>query len=87
MASTETRVLAQALYEIRLLLSGYVGSEIDADVNVRAAAHLAYALHNDALAVLDGGSFDTTEAARRVQAIDSILGTEIGKGVALRMMS
>lgn len=78
MATTETKVLAQALYEIRLLLGGYLGSEIEADISVRTAAHLAYALHNDALAVLDGGSFDVADALRRVEAMDSILGIEHG---------
>ncbi|MDO9029913.1 MULTISPECIES: hypothetical protein [Hydrogenophaga] len=87
MAATETKVLAQALYEIRLLLSEYLGSEIEADMSVRTAAHIAYALHNDALAVLDGGSFDATEAVKRVEAIDLILGTETGASVGLRMRS
>lgn len=87
MTATEKRVLAQVLYEIRLLLSEYLGSEIEADINVRAAAHLAYALHNDALTVLEGGSFDTTDAVRRLEAIDSIIGTKTGTRVALQLKS
>lgn len=87
MTVTDKRVLAQVLYEIRLLLNGYLGSQIEADINVRAAAHLAYALHNDALAVLEGGSFDTTDAVRRLEAIDSIIGTNTGTNVALHLKS
>nr|WP_312987061.1 hypothetical protein [Comamonas koreensis] len=87
MIATEKRILAQVLYEIRLLLSGYLGSEIEADINVRAAAHLAYALHNDLLAVLEGGSFDTSDAERRLETIDSIIGTKTDTYVARRLKS
>lgn len=87
MIATEKRVLAQVLYEIRLLLSRYLGSDIEADINVRAAAHLAYALHNDLLAVLEGGSFDTSDAERRLEAIDSIIGTKTGTYVARQLKS
>lgn len=87
MTATENRVLAQVLYEIRLLLSGYLGSQIEADINVRTAAHLAYALHNDALTVLEGGSFDTADAVRRLEAIDSIIGTKTGTYVATQLKS
>lgn len=87
MATTETKVLAQALYEIRLLLSSYLGSKVDADMSVRTAAHLAYALHNDALAMLDGTGFSASDAVKRVAAIDSILGTESGAAIARRMSS
>ena len=44
--SVQVRLLAQAVYEIRLLLAGYLGSQSTADNAVRQAAHLAYALHN-----------------------------------------
>lgn len=47
----ENKILAFAVYELRLLLAGHLGSEATADPAVRAAAHLAYALHNQALAV------------------------------------
>ena len=51
---TQTKILAQALFEIRLLLSNYLGSDNSADLCVRLAAHLAYALHNEALSVMEG---------------------------------
>ncbi|MTW13249.1 hypothetical protein GM658_21820 [Pseudoduganella eburnea] len=73
MDSAEARLLANALYEIRVLLSPYIGSEVDALMEVRLAAHLAYALHNEALAITEGGSFDMGAALRKVSAIDNIL--------------
>ena len=75
---TEEKILAKAVFEIRLLLSGYLGSNVDADQSVRIAAHLAYALHNDALAVLAGNGFSADEALKRVAAVDSLLGVEVG---------
>ncbi|MBJ2143907.1 hypothetical protein JC796_24425 [Delftia acidovorans] len=75
---TEEKILAKAVSEIRLLLSGYLGSNVDADQSVRIAAHLAYALHNDALAVLAGNGFSADEALKRVAAVDSLLGVEVG---------
>ena len=75
---TEEKILAKAVSEIRLLLSGYLGSNVDADPSVRIAAHLAYALHNDALAVLEGNGFSADEALKRVAAVDSLLGVEAG---------
>jgi len=71
--SAEARLLANALYEIRLLLSPYIGTEVDAPEEVRMAAHLAYALHSEALATTEGRSFEIDAALRKVHAIDSIL--------------
>lgn len=78
MVTDESKILAQAVYDIRLLLSGYLGSNVDADPSVRIAAHLAYALHNDALAVLEGNGFKAEEALKRVAALDGLLGGEVG---------
>ena len=75
---TEEKILAKAVCEIRLLLSGYLGSNLDADPSVRIAAHLAYALHNDALAVLEGNGFSAEESLKRVAAVDPLLGVEVG---------
>jgi len=71
--SAEARLLANALYEIRVLLSPYIGSKVDAPMEVRLAAHLAYALHNEALAITEGSSFDMGDALRKVSAIDNVL--------------
>jgi hypothetical protein len=75
--NAEVSLEAHALYEIRLLLAPYLGSENDAPMDVRVAAQIAYALHNEALAVTSGEGFDFAAAIRKVEAIDSILsGTE-----------
>ena len=75
----QTKLLAKALYEIRLLLSSYIGSSVDANMSVRAAAHIAYALHNEALAISEGKSFDLTTARSKVKAIDGILGERVSE--------
>jgi hypothetical protein len=73
------KLLAKALYEIRLLLSDYIGSSVDADMSVRAAAHIAYALHNEALAVREGKAFDLPSALLKLKAIDSVLGEPVSE--------
>ena len=70
--SPQAKILAQGIYEIRLLLSAYLGSQNEGDPLVRRAAHLAYALHNDALAVIEDGTFDSTEAVDRIRAVDAM---------------
>jgi hypothetical protein len=70
-------LLAAAIYEIRLLLGSYLGSECSADESVRVAAHLAYALHNHALAVLEGGPSDVGATMGKIGAVDHMLGSEL----------
>jgi hypothetical protein len=70
------RTVALALYQIRVLLGGYLGSQKDADMSVRQAAHLAYALHNEALAIVEGEGFDAEAVFRRLAAVDGMLGSE-----------
>lgn len=72
--SDQAKVMALAVYEIRLLLSGYLGSENEGDLTVRQAAHLAYALHNQALAVLDDKTFDVPESIGALKFSDTVLG-------------
>lgn len=79
MDDAETKLIANALYEIRLLLSSYLGSENDAPPDVRFAAHLAYALHNEALALAAGTGFDVKDALRKVAAIGGIVGSDDGR--------
>ena len=67
-------MLAQAIVEIRNLLSGYLGSENDGELAVRQAAHLAYALHNQALDVLEGKTFDVKESISGLVFADRVLG-------------
>lgn len=74
-------LMAAAIYEIRLLLAGYLGSDCDAEPNVRLAAHLAYALHNDALTILDGdGNVDILAARKRILQSAKIVGHEYADG-------
>ena len=75
MAVTQNQVLAFAVYEIRLLLAHHLGSGDTSDPAVRAAAHLAYALHNQADAVLQGGIFDPQRAIDALNSVDRILAT------------
>lgn len=79
MEDQEKKLIANALYEIRLVLSSYIGSENDAPPEVRFAAHLAYALHNEALALAAGTGFDVNCALRKVAEIDGIIGSEDGR--------
>lgn len=69
----EVQLIANALYEIRSLLSSYLGAENEAPLEVRLAAHIAYALHNEAADLADGIGFDIESALRQVAAIDNIL--------------
>ncbi len=70
----QAKILAFAVYELRLLLAGHLGSSPAGEPSVRAAAHLAYALHNQALAVLEGGSFSPSEAMEAISGVDQMLG-------------
>ena len=71
------RLIAAALYEIRLLLAPYLGSESAAELPIRIAAHLAYALHNEAQAICEGETISGAAAITRIAAIDRVVGTEI----------
>jgi hypothetical protein len=71
----QARILAQALFEIRVLLAGYLGSQNSADMEVRRAAHLAYAVHNEALAVVEDRQFNPIDFLTRLQAMDAMLGS------------
>jgi hypothetical protein len=82
MNDAETKLIASALYEIRLLLASYLESENEAPTDVRLAAHLAYALHNEASALAAGISFDVSTALQKIRAIDGIIGTDDGTRLA-----
>ncbi|MDO8331936.1 MAG: hypothetical protein Q7T36_15835 [Fluviicoccus sp.] len=74
----EVKLLAHALYQMRILLSGHLGSMCKSPIEVRVAAHMAYALHNEALEIIEGRHFDVGSALKKIEAIDNILGTEDG---------
>jgi hypothetical protein len=71
---TQHQILAFAVYELRLLLSDELGPDSKAEPSVRVAAHLAYALHNQALAILEGRSFDPVQAVEAIRRVDKQFG-------------
>lgn len=71
---TQADILAFAVLELRILLSEHLGSGETDDPPARAAAHLAYALHNHAIAVLEGGSFDPADAVAAIAHVDGLFG-------------
>ncbi len=74
-------LMAAAIYEIRILLASYLGSENDANSDVRLAAHLAYALHNEAENLLTGnGDFDIESALSKIRGAEKVTGEVIGDG-------
>ena len=75
MAVTQDQVLAFAIYEIRQLLAYHLGSDDTTDPAVKAAAHLAYALHNQADAILQGRTFDPQQAIESLNVVDRMLAT------------
>jgi len=70
----QAKILAFAVYELRLLLAGNLGSDAVGEPSVRAAAHLAYALHNQALAILEDRSFNPEEAVEAISKVDQMFG-------------
>jgi hypothetical protein len=80
MTSAESKVLAGALYELTSLLGCLAGA--DAPYELQLAWRLAYALHNDALAVMEGKGFDPESSLSRIADIDRLLGGDDGKRIA-----
>ena len=72
---TQNQLLAFAVYEIRQLLAHHLGRDDTSDPAVKAAAHLAYALHNQADAILQGRTFDPQQAIESLSALDGMLAT------------
>ncbi len=72
---THNQLLAFAVYEIRQLLAHHLGSDDTPVPAVKAAAHLAYALHNQADAILQGRTFDPQQAIESLSAVDRMLAT------------
>jgi len=70
-ALTQQQVLAFAVYELRLLLASHLESP---SPELKAAARLSYMLHNQALAILEGRSFDPVAATETIAHLDQVLG-------------
>lgn len=75
----QTKILARTLYEIRVLLANYLGSTAEGDPAVRYAAHLAYALHNQALELLDNKSFNVNEAINQITVVDKMFSERLNE--------
>ena len=71
------QLLAAALYDVRLLLAGHLGADTDSPSEVSTAAHIAYALHNEADAVVQGKSLDLADAWQKLEALDQRLNTNV----------
>lgn len=68
----QLKVMALAIYEIRLLLSSYLGSGNTGDPVVRRAAHLAYALHNEAASIIEDSTFEIEMAITKLKSVDQM---------------
>jgi hypothetical protein len=68
----EKRLFAAAIYQIRLLLASHIGSGDKGPE--RAAAELAYALHNDALSVLANRPVDVVTSLGKLDRLEALLG-------------
>lgn len=69
---SEKRLLAAALLELRVLLSGHLDPEERSPAS--DAAWLAYTLHNQALSALVGRPFDVALALKAVDRLEPRLG-------------
>jgi hypothetical protein len=68
----EKKLLAAAVFELRILLASHLHP--DDRSTAGTAARLAYALHNEALAVLEGRPFDLVHALDAVVRLEPELG-------------
>jgi hypothetical protein len=84
MQTDQTRLLALALLEIRTLLADYLGSDVDVPISVRVAAHMAYALHDEAETAYNNADFQIDHASRKIAAIDQILSVTDGAALLSR---
>jgi hypothetical protein len=73
MTSPQEKLLAHALFEIRAQLGRWIGNP-DAEIDVRAAAELAYALHNFALASMKGEEFEPAAFLQAIEHVDAKVG-------------
>jgi hypothetical protein len=69
----EKRLLAAAVFELRVLLSSHINPEDQSPA--ASAALFAYALHNQALAVLEGRPIDVAQALDSVARLEPRLGS------------
>ena len=70
----QIRILAQAVYELRLLLSHHLGSNDEETKCEAISAHLAYAIHNEALAIIENrpADFNVNEAVNKILRVEEL---------------
>ncbi|WP_142126320.1 hypothetical protein [Pseudoxanthomonas sp. 3HH-4] len=69
----EKRLLAAAVFELRVLLSNHLDPQDQSAAGV--AAQFAYALHNQALAALSGRPFDVAQTLDSLGRLEPQLGS------------
>ena len=69
----EKRLLAAAVFELRVLLSSHLDPRDQSPAGV--AAQFAYALHNQALSALAGQPFDVAQALEGLARLEPQLGS------------
>ncbi len=76
----QLKVLAQAVYELRGLLGGYLGDRNPETQCESVSAHLAYALHNEALAIIEDRpeDFNVDVAIKKIKHVDEMYGEQFG---------
>jgi hypothetical protein len=77
----QLKIMAQAVYELRGLLGNYLGNKDPEVQSESVSAHLAYALHNEALAIIEDRpeDFDVDIAIKNVKRVDEIYGEQFGE--------
>jgi len=67
----EKRLMAAAIYELRVLLASHIGQE---GTPAGVAADFAYTLHNPALAILEGRPVDVPATLDSLKRLEPALG-------------
>ena len=79
LSDSEKKLLlfAKVILELRSYLKGSLVPTDSVDECQHIAAHLAYAFHNEAEALLDGRDFDLSKALEKVVHLDTRFGDDI----------
>lgn len=80
--SANEKILARVVFELRVLLSSHINDGASEQTRINVAAHLAYALHNQALAVLEGKTFDVENALESISQVDRKFGEHFSERFA-----
>jgi hypothetical protein len=76
----QLKVLAQAVYELKGLLANHLGNRDPETQCESVSAHLAYALHNEALAIIEDRpeDFNVDVAINKIKRVDEMYGEQFG---------